>query len=471
MNQMKLTEEQENILSLANDSTNLQIVAYAGTGKTSTLELLANACETKPKLCLAFNKRIAEEMVKRMPSTTECRTLNSLGHKVWANTIPKRCAINTKKTLELFREVMRALPKNIQRELWDEYYEISTAVNMAKALGYIPERVMPQAIRLINRNDFYSSLEDRLSLQGAEITDQILTLSIRTAYEGNLDFNDQLYMPALFGGTFPKFPVVMVDEYQDLSPVNHMMIAKLAKHSRLIAVGDPYQSIYAFRGAKQRGMEDARIQFEMLQRPLSISFRCPSEIVKNARWRAPDFKWLNFGGMVTWLETLQSGDIQDGAAVICRNNAPLFRMALQLISAGRSVSVAGTDIGPKLINILRKLGDEGMARSSILSAIAEWQDRRAETSNTAADMADCMRVLAQDNLGQTIAYAEWLFRQDGSIHLSTGHKSKGLEWATVYHLDPWLIKDGEQEMNLRYVIQTRASEAYFEVDSREVSYA
>lgn len=74
------------------------------------------------------------------------------------------------------------------------------------------------------------------------------------------------------------------------------------------------------------------------------------------------------------------------------------------------------------------------------------------------------------SLGEAIAYAEHLFRQKGTIQLLTGHKAKGLEWNTVFHLDPFLIKDGEQELNLRYVISTRAMNELYEIDSREIRW-
>ena len=63
-----------------------------------------------------------------------------------------------------------------------------------------------------------------------------------------------------------------------------------------------------------------------------------------------------------------------------------------------------------------------------------------------------------------------VFNTSGPIKLMTGHKAKGLEFDTVYHLDPWIIKDerGDQEKNLRYVIQTRAKEAYYEIDSKGI---
>ena len=57
-----------------------------------------------------------------------------------------------------------------------------------------------------------------------------------------------------------------------------------------------------------------------------------------------------------------------------------------------------------------------------------------------------------------------LFKQEGPIQLMSGHKAKGLEYETVFHLDPWRIpsrfahegtEEFEQELNVRYVIETR----------------
>ena len=67
-------------------------------------------------------------------------------------------------------------------------------------------------------------------------------------------------------------------------------------------------------------------------------------------------------------------------------------------------------------------------------------------------------------LGAAIAYCETLFKAQGPIQLLSGHKAKGLEWDTVYHLDPHRIpspwsKEGEaleQEKNVRYVIETQS---------------
>lgn len=108
----------------------------------------------------------------------------------------------------------------------------------------------------------------------------MLAKSIRAAFKGYIDFNDQVYMPALFGGAFQKFPVILVDEYQDLSPVDHKLLERITS-GRLIGVGDRYQNIYGFRGAKAGGMLEAVEAYSMNIMPLSLTFRCPTEIVKH----------------------------------------------------------------------------------------------------------------------------------------------------------------------------------------------
>jgi superfamily I DNA/RNA helicase len=472
---MEPTSEQHNILDLAEGQRNLQINASAGTGKTSTIKIIDWALDPHPRLYLAFNKRVVEEMKREdeegntpLRSTTEVKTLNGLGHGVWAKAISSRLVLNTRKITENFKEFAKPQSKDATKYLWDRFDEITTAVAMAKALGFIPTNAPNWERRLIDVEGFFSGLEEKLEPAAIDAVDGILRLSIRQAYAGNIDFNDQLYMPALFGGSFPNFPLIFIDEAQDLSPVNVEMLAKM-KRSRLIAVGDPAQSIYGFRGAMTNGMGKQADRFAMLRSRLSVSFRCPSAIVENARWRVPDFKWFREGGKVAILEGLDPCRVVDGSAFICRNNAPLFRLALNLLSVGRSVSMAGTDIGPKLLNVLRRLGDESISRSAVFSAIDAWQAKRPDSKN-AADFATCLRLFANlgTNLSQAIAYAEHILNQDGQIHLSTGHKAKGMEWPTVYHLDPWLIGDIDQEQNLRYVIQTRAKEEYYEIKTDQI---
>ena len=266
-------------------------------------------------------------------------------------------------------------------------------------------------------------------------------------------------MPALFGGTYPSFPVVLVDEYQDLSPVNRAMVGRLCKHSRQIGVGDEAQAIYEFRGADARAMPDAVEQFAMETLPLSTSFRCPDAITSNVHWHVPDIRSAKSGGMVA-RGNVQS--IEDNSAVICRYNAPLIALAMDLLSQGHKVDVAGVDIGARVIRLLNKLGDESMTQVQTLDAIHHWEAERDSLDNKSAkDTAECMRVFARHgkSLGGAIAYAKHIFESSGgTIHFMSGHRSKGLEFDSVYHLNSEDIRPGGQEQNIHYVIDTRPKE-------------
>jgi superfamily I DNA/RNA helicase len=119
-------------------------------------------------------------------------------------------------------------------------------------------------------------------------------------------------------------------------------------------------------------------------------------------------------------------------------------LALLLFVAGRGVSIVGSDVGPGLVKVLKKLGPESMRQFQVMDAIDDWEEARgtkAKSKESVADRAECLRVFAEhgDTLSAAVAYAEHLFKSQGTIQLLSGHKSKGLEWNTVYHLDPWRI--------------------------------
>lgn len=474
------TPEQVLIIEAAvQTKDNLLISALAGAAKTSTLEFICKYMPVAPMLSIAFNKRIAEEMAKRLPGHVQCSTINSIGHRVWMKACSKRLVLDTKKSYNVLSTLVKSMPKRAQQDAYEDFAETLRLIAHAKLNGYIPEGVLPHVRRLIPSEDFWASLEEEATELQVSLVDQVLEESIKMAYNGQIDFDDQIYMPTLFGGTFPKFPLVMVDEAQDLSPLNHAMLAKLVTE-RLIAVGDPWQSIYGFRGAVHAGMSRLQHQYNMREMPLSISFRCPISIVERARFRAPHMQWPQWAiqGEIheiheEWTESL----IPDNAAVICRNNAPLFSCALRLLRRGRGIQLVGSDLGPGLVKVLKKLGPEYLDRDKTLEAINRWETerlRKARNEGPTRDRAECLRVFAGfgDTLGAAIAYAERLFSSAGPIQLLSGHKAKGLEWDTVFHLDPWRIPSRyaiggealEQELNVRYVIETRAKEKLYLVN-------
>lgn len=475
---MTPTPEQEAILeAIKTTPNNLIINALAGSGKTSTLQLIEAVSMQQPILYLAFNRRIADEASKKFNGTTSVRTLNGLGHRVWQKTQSNRLTLAPKKTQEIYKAIIAAMPKSVQPVCHEAYWDVIEGVSKAKIVGYIPEGTYTHVKALATKAEFIASLDEIPDSLTCDLIDATLTESIKQSYLGTIDFADQIYMPTLFGGTFPSFPLVLGDEAQDFSPINHKLLRRVVQRgTRLVAVGDPWQSIYAFRGAVQSGMEKISKRFTCNGFPLSLSFRCPEAIVNHVKGHVPHFRWTKPGGKVEVLKDLKLSEIKDDCAILCRNNAPLYHLALRLLRQGRSVSVAGSELGPKIMSIMRKFGDDMLLQAAVLSKIDAWSNEKAaKGSKSAADTAECMRVFASygSTLGGALAYAKKLFESEGTIRLLTGHKAKGLEWPLVYHLDPWLIgkhvkSNYQQEENLRYVISTRAQETLYEINSSRI---
>lgn len=472
---MTPTPEQLLIIEAAKSTQdNLIISALAGAAKTSTLVLIANALPKVSILCLAFNKRIATEMTERLPPNCQSMTLNSLGHRTWAECLGKRLILSTSKTYDILSDLVKKLPKPSQELAYNEFAETLKAIDAGKSCGYIPSKHFPQSKRLMDDDEFFSWVEDEPSFLQEQLIREATIISINRAMDGMIDFGDQILMPTVFPSMFPSFPLVMVDEAQDLSALNHATLRKLAKR-RIIAVGDANQSIYGFRGAHEESMNLLAKDFNMKQLGLSISFRCPTSIVEAARWRAPHMKWPEWAkeGEVKRLANWNKDSVPQTAAIICRNNAPLFNMAIKLLKNGRYPQIIGNDIGKYLVKVMKKFGKSDMTRDEVHAAIDLWIDEKLKKSRNRGkveDQAACLRIFANtgDTLDDAIARAEHLFNSQGPIQLMSGHKAKGLEFDTVFFLDEHLINMEEgQDRNLKYVIITRAKQSLFYVNSED----
>jgi len=496
------TPEQDVILRFISSSkTNLMIKALAGAAKTSTLVLIARALRGTPMLCVAFNKRIAKEMEERLPSHCVAKTMNAIGHQAWQGYIGKKLHVDANKLNLILRRISKQLSDAERAILNDIYTDVLQLTSKAKLFGYVPQDLYPDIPRLIDRDGLRQVLVDMEYDQLAwDLLDSLLVESINESFSGSIDFDDQVYMSTLFGGQLPRFPFVMIDEAQDLSPLNHRMLQRLVT-GRLVAVGDPNQAIYGFRGAVSNSMDVLQAQFNMETLPLTVCFRCASSIVEQAKRHAPDISAPHtapIGLVEDWREvplrtaplnefvprrTVAWGPdaIPNNCAVICRNNGPLISLGLRLITAGRAVQLIGFDISKRIIKILREFGDTSMPQSEVLERINNWRTAAlAEgklSESSIEDRTMCLIAFAQSarTLSEAITKAEALFSAKGPIELLSGHKSKGLEWETVFHLDPWRIpskyakskEEIRQENNIDYVIATRAKYrlVFFDLDN------
>lgn len=458
------TDEQSAIVAAARGSkTNLIVHALAGAAKTSTLVLIARACVV-PTLSVAFNVRIAKEMTDRMPGSVTSRTLNGVGHRAWGNTRGGRCVVNKDKVYDICKALIDDLSGAEKSAGYELFTQLMANVRFGKTAGYVPKKFAGMAKPLMTEDELFAALDEEPSPLMEDLIIAASERSMTAAFDRQIDFDDQILLPTVFPSTFESFPLTLVDEAQDLSALNHAMLRKMVKTNRLIAVGDEYQSIYGFRGAHENSMELLRSTFEMSRHDLTICFRCPTSVVREARFRAPMMQTPESAaeGSVRHLATWTIEELPADATILCRNNAPLFRAAITLLKNGRYPELVGSDIGKAIIKILRKLGEDSTPVGEALSRVTAWKEEKLQKSRNPGaivDQAECMEVFLDQatSLGGAIAYAERLLVTAGGIKLMTIHKAKGLEWDNVYLLDRPLINiQRTQERNLLYVAMTRA---------------
>ena len=78
-----------------------------------------------------------------------------------------------------------------------------------------------------------------------------------------------------------KYPYLLVDEFQDISPADFRLISLLSEN--LFAVGDDDQAIYSFRGGNSEIMQAFTEQRDVKKYEITRNYRSTSTIVEHAR--------------------------------------------------------------------------------------------------------------------------------------------------------------------------------------------
>jgi hypothetical protein len=491
------TAEQEAIINTAmQTTTSIMINAYAGCGKSSTLELLAKALPPTPMLALAFNVAIKKELEARFPANVTIKTLNGLGHAAWGGAIGKRCEVDDRKVGKLVTDLAKGEGLRLSTEAWNS---VKSLVDSARQAGLVPSIFLQKGL-VPDTPETWQELNSGLfpECEYPDLARAVLCQSIKLAMAGKIDYDDQIYMSCLFDGSFPRFSLILVDEAQDLSTLNHIMVKRCAGPTgRLIVVGDRKQAIYAFRGADSSSMDSLKaLRPEWMELPLTTTFRCAKSIVARQQEHAPGYNAFATnpeGEILSWWkeedpswdwEAVKEATPKGHTAVLCRNNAPLLSLAFKLIRAGVGCHMRGREIGKGLVSLSKKIiKDDSTPRETCLALVDEWISRETRLAQAngkepkvaaVTDRGECLLAVLEhpsvDTAGSLRRALESLFAKDTGVTLSTIHKAKGLEWETVVVLDPWRIpskfaqraaslgdtRQIEQEYNLRYVAETRA---------------
>ena len=116
-----------------------------------------------------------------------------------------------------------------------------------------------------------------------------ITYEHRKTEAGAIDFEDMIIHAANLLETCPdlrqtysdRYPYVLVDEFQDISPADFRLIALLS--GNLFAVGDDDQAIYGFRGGNSEIMLKFTDQRDVTKYEITRNYRSTSTIVEHAR--------------------------------------------------------------------------------------------------------------------------------------------------------------------------------------------
>jgi hypothetical protein len=485
---MKPTPQQQEIITdVALGSGSTTAIARAGSGKTQTFVMSGpEVPEDKEVIACCFNKSIATTMEKKFPQHWICKTVHGLTFGALMQRFDRKLKVEQYKVSDIIKTIPEA----------DKFPDLRKAVGICKAWGIIPRGTVANPRSMFpDEPPTYHDLFDNYGIDVGDHPDpvgtirQVLMTSASQAWQGIIDFDDMPYLAYCYQANLRKGDLVLIDEAQDISPIMRGNLRQMMRSdSRLIAIGDDRQAIYGFRGADRHSIPKIVEEFDCKTLPLTISFRCAQAVIAEAQEVVPDIEpWHQAPeGKVLHMDKIKIEDFPRGCAILCRNNAPIVEAALKFIKRGIGATVLGREIATGL----KVLVDKQKASSLGELSNRMWQDvdNRAQLlikrnkDNQAAllrDKAECIECLIHFlSKTSTVQDLKDLLNRmfsdkQGVITLSSIHKSKGLEWETVFFLDPGLIPSKyarsadeiEQEHNLRYVAITRAQERLIYIES------
>jgi len=466
---MNRTKQQQAILDcIENTDDHLIISAGAGTGKTTTIVEAAQSIGNVKAAFLAFNKSIATELNNKLPDGVEAKTFHAFGFAAI-----RSAGIKTKVNNYKLNNIIKDL-------LGDDYYFAPLKKLVSLVKGSLIEGTDVKSInQLIDKYNINFG-SDREEVIGIQSIPAILTLCRTQTHI--IDFDDMIWMPLVNNYPLPQYDVLFVDEAQDFNESQRVMISKCVNGGRCIIVGDENQAIYGFRGADSQSIDMFRQRLKTGTRkisefPLSISWRCPNTVVKEAN---------------RYVKSLQAADNaidgsvvvdapffpQKGDIVLCRYNAPLISAFYDLISQGKSAYILGRDMTKGLITAVQKISKNNNMGvdefKNLFSQDFKYNYSRLMSINkenqamALEDKKDCIMIFVEKatTVGGIIEEIKKVFdgKDHGDIMLSTVHKAKGLEADNVYILAtermPHPLGNNE-ENNICYVAITRAKKNLF----------
>lgn len=472
--------------------------AKAGSGKTSTLEMIAwQIKDSEPSasaVFLAFNASISAVLTSRLPY------LAPTFHKLAGGAAFRFCKSTTGKNMPwnewLDINKVSAILDLLFPTDKDAHAAVRKLVSIMKASVLMPDASQDVLLDLMAHFAIESESE--------RVTDDMVISMARDVLAANnkhlvtADFDDMLYFVEIFGIRLDTYDYVFVDESQDTNEVQRAILRRLMhRGSRLVAVGDPHQAIYGFRGASHDAMDLIASEFDCVTFPLSISYRCARSIVEHAQEYVPDILPRDNApdGTVSTADVWCLTDFLPSDIVLCRNTAPLVQIAYRMLARRIGVRIAGRDIGQGLVTLIRKLAGKRGTLDTLMTRVEQYREtevskamssRLEGKAQSIADKCDSIVTLVDSmtnddtsrGIEGLVSIITELFddKKRGVITLSTVHKAKGTEADRVFILDSHLMPSKYarqewqiiQESNLQYVAITRAMQTLTYISSEGI---
>ena len=272
------TEEQTHAIEGFRLGKSMKINAFAGTGKTSTLMMLAES-HRQQGIYLAFNRSIAQQAERKFPNHVECRTIHSLAYRAThsdfkANKGKLITGIYGNEVASLLRLRHLTLDPGLGLSERSQGYLIAKTVrryaqssNTNIGIEHVP--VYGRFVTLPPAT--LEEVQSLIVVHARQLWSRMTNVSDPTP----LGHDGYLKCWALSRPTIPM-DFILLDEAQDTNPV----VIGVLEHqeSQIVYVGDKHQQVYEWRGAINT-MECVPTEMTAY---LTQSFRFGPEIAKAA---------------------------------------------------------------------------------------------------------------------------------------------------------------------------------------------
>ncbi|KLI06659.1 MULTISPECIES: DNA helicase PcrA [Mycolicibacterium] len=264
--------------AVLHEGSPLLIVAGAGSGKTAVLTrriaylLAAREVGVGQILAITFTNKAAAEMRERVVGLVGPRARN-----MWVSTFHSTC-------VRILRNQASLLPGlNSNFSIYDSDDSRRLLMMIGKDMGLDTKRYSPRLLangisnlknELIGPEQAAAEASEAAEEMAGVIAQVYGEYQRRLRAANALDFDDLIGETVGILQAFPqiaqyyrrRFRHILVDEYQDTNHAQYVLVRELVGHhldendgvgpSELCVVGDADQSIYAFRGATIRNIED-----------------------------------------------------------------------------------------------------------------------------------------------------------------------------------------------------------------------